>query len=547
MLNKLSLKMKLGVGFGLLFTLLMVLGGAGYYSIVKLGESQKEVDRKTKETALVMSFESSAMKESSGCRGYLLSGASSMLELDEQGQREITQTIEKLSPLVKSDEGKLLLSEIQRTHQLFRVTADHEVQLRRRGKTKEAVNVMTAQAAPALQTLEDALLRFADHLTKGKAKLEQQQEADVANGKSLILLLCVIGVVLGLGVAVSIARSITGATARMVSMIQELSANNLAIGDLEVTSMDEMGRAGMSLNDLKNNLHQVIKSITDTAQRVATASEEFSATSQQISANSEETSVQVNVVAQSTQQVNDNLQSLSTGAEQMTSTIQSIAANAHEAAMIASNAVQTAHSADVNVGKLGVSSAEIGEVIKVITSIAQQTNLLALNATIEAARAGEAGKGFAVVANEVKELAKQTAKATDDISRKITAIQADTKGAVEAIASISAVINQVSDISGSIATAVEEQSATTNEMTRNVGDAAKGSGEITRNIDGVAEAARGTSISAQESQRAANDLAEMAAQLHNLVRQFRIEGAAEAEPAASSRSLMKAMAARAGR
>src|SRR5438309_2953582 len=136
MLNKLSLKMKLGVGFGLLFTLLMVLGGAGYYSIVKLGESQKEVDRKTKETALVMSFESSAMKESSGCRGYLLSGASSMLELDEQGQREITQTIEKLSPLVKSDEGKLLLSEIQRTHQLFRVTADHEVQLRRQGKTR---------------------------------------------------------------------------------------------------------------------------------------------------------------------------------------------------------------------------------------------------------------------------------------------------------------------------------------------------------------------------------------------------------------------------
>ena len=118
---------------------------------------------------------------------------------------------------------------------------------------------------------------------------------------------------------------------------------------------------------------------------------------------------------------------------------------------------------------------------------------------------------------------------------------------MEAIASISAVINQVSDISGSIATAVEEQSATTNEMTRNVGDAAKGSGEITRNIDGVAEAARGTSISAQESQRAANDLAEMAAQLHNLVRQFRIEGAAEAEPAASSRSLMRAMAARAGR
>jgi methyl-accepting chemotaxis protein len=170
--------------------------------------------------------------------------------------------------------------------------------------------------------------------------------------------------------------------------------------------------------------------------------------------------------------------------------------------------------------------------------------LLALNATIEAARAGEAGKGFAVVANEVKELAKQTAQATEDISRKITAIQNDTKGAVDAIASISTVINQVNDISTSIATAVEEQSATTNEMMRNVANAAQGSEEITRNIAGVAEAARDTSTGAQESQKAANDLAEMAAQLRQLVGRFKINvGDEKAASAQSTRS----MAARAGR
>jgi methyl-accepting chemotaxis protein len=177
-------------------------------------------------------------------------------------------------------------------------------------------------------------------------------------------------------------------------------------------------------------------------------------------------------------------------------------------------------------------------VIKVITSIAQQTNLLALNATIEAARAGEAGKGFAVVANEVKELAKQTAKATEDISRKINAIQTDTKGAVDAIGSITGVIGQINDISGTIATAVEEQSATTNEMTRNVADAAKGSGEITRNIAGVAEAARGTSNSAQESQKAADELAELAVQLRGLVGKFKIGGtsATTASPAQIAKS-----------
>ena len=299
----------------------------------------------------------------------------------------------------------------------------------------------------------------------------------------------------------------------------------LTLEDLEIGAVDEVGEAMSALNTMKNNLHEVVQSIADTAGHVASASEELSATSQQISANSEETSAQASVVTQAAQHVSQNLQSVSTGAGEMTATIQSIATNAHEAATVASNAVQTAQAANANVAKLGASSAEIGEVIKVITSIAQQTNLLALNATIEAARAGEAGKGFAVVANEVKELAKQTAKATEDISRKITAIQTDAQGAVEAIGTISGVIGQINDISGTIATAVEEQSATTNEMTRNVADAAKGSGEITQNIEGVEEAARGTSSSAQESQKAANVLAEMAAQLHNLVGQFELRSA----------------------
>jgi methyl-accepting chemotaxis protein len=148
-----------------------------------------------------------------------------------------------------------------------------------------------------------------------------------------------------------------------------------------------------------------------------------------------------------------------------------------------------------------------------------------------------------VVANEVKELAKQTAKATEDISRKITAIQTDTKGAVEAIGTISGVIGQINNISGTIATAVEEQSATTNQMTRNVADAAKGSGEITHNIAGVAEAARGTSTSAQESQKASDELAQMAVQLRGLVGQFKI---VTQESARRDGSSGKSMAAGAG-
>jgi len=412
-----------------------------------------------------------------------------------------------------------------------------------------AVRVPTIAAlkdAPATEAMRKSLVEVANSNDKLLQEEAAHMRAETRSVTITLLVATFVDIAIGLFVAIFLSRGISRATQSVLAQAEAIAAGDLTRDDLPVRSQDELGDLTRAINKVNHSLKTMILAIIENAQHVASASEELSATSQQISANSEETSAQAGTVSKASQQVSQNLQSVSTGADEMTSTIQSIATNAHEAATVASNAVQTAHAANANVAKLGASSAEIGAVIKVITSIAQQTNLLALNATIEAARAGEAGKGFAVVANEVKELAKQTAKATEDISRKITAIQTDAQGAVEAIGTISGVITQINDISGTIATAVEQQSATTNEMTRNVADAAKGSEEITRNIEGVAEAARGTSSSAQESQKAANDLAEMAAQLHSLVSQFKLEGTsgAVASPALEP---LKTRAAQAGR
>jgi methyl-accepting chemotaxis protein len=269
-------------------------------------------------------------------------------------------------------------------------------------------------------------------------------------------------------------------------------------------------------------LQEGVQAIAQTSESLASASEELTATSQQMSANTEETASQVSVVSAAAEQVHHNLQTVATGTEEMTSSIKEIAKNAGEAAKVAGEAMKVVQSTNSTIGKLGDSSAEIGQVIKLITSIAQQTNLLALNATIEAARAGEAGKGFAVVANEVKELAKETAKATEDISRKIEAIQKGTQGAVEAIGAISTVMAQVNDYSNTIATAVEEQNATTNEINRNVSEATKGATEIAKTIAGVAVAAKDTSRRAGETEKAAQSLATMSAELDGLVSRYKI-------------------------
>ena len=315
----------------------------------------------------------------------------------------------------------------------------------------------------------------------------------------------------------------------VVGPIQDVKAvlGKLSNGDftaeLEKKYAGEFEQLKSAVNAMAKQVRTALVQIGGETATLASASEQLGRVSQQMSASAEETAAQANVVSAASEQVSTNIQTVATGADEMGASIKEIAKNTADATKIANNAVQLSKSTNETVQKLGASSEEIGQVIKVITSIAQQTNLLALNATIEAARAGEAGKGFAVVANEVKELAKQTAKATEDISQKIQAIQQDAGGAVTAIGQITEVIGQISDIQNTIASAIEEQSATTSEISRNLAEAAKGGADISLNITSVAQVARTTTEAAGQTQASAKSLEDMAAQLQELVSQFKYE------------------------
>lgn len=547
-MKKLSLKAKLSAGFGAILLIVMILGATVYSALQNLSRLTDDMMKEASNKEYATTLDSGLELQTSATRGFVITGKEEMLRRREEGIRQFTKASERLLKSVEAGPANLLLTTINAEGMKLRDDQQRAIALRRAAKLKDAADSLFSYET---MRRREGLEKSVDDLTAQIQKMEEQATAEHERVEQrtilLVIILSVTGLTVGVVVASTVIRSISHGMSRMLELIQGIAAKDLSIADAKLTSEDEIGKATLALNRMKNNLREVIQSISEAAQHVANASAELSATSQQITANSEETSAQANTVAEAAQRVSQNLQSVSTGAEEMTSTIQSIASNAHEAATIASRAVQTAQDANTTIGKLGSSSAEIGEVIKVITSIAQQTKLLALNATIEAARAGEAGKGFAVVASEVKELARQTAKATEDISQKITTIQSDTKGAVDAIGTIGSVINQVNDISGTIATAVEEQSATTNEMTRNVADGAKGSGEITQNIAGVAEAARGTSSSAQESQKAANDLADMAQQLRSLVDQFKLQQSNDAGLHGHEQRAVRSMAAGAGR
>jgi len=157
MLNKMSLKMKLGVGFGTLLLIAVIVAGVGYYATFRTGEAIQRIVANADQQNLAMEMVEGLEMQTTGIRGFLLAGKEELLRHDQDGQTQFNENADKLEPMLVTEHGKKLLADARREFRDWRAINDRAIQRRREGKTKEAEDLVfseqTSQSAPTFATM----------------------------------------------------------------------------------------------------------------------------------------------------------------------------------------------------------------------------------------------------------------------------------------------------------------------------------------------------------------------------------------------------------
>ena len=257
----------------------------------------------------------------------------------------------------------------------------------------------------------------------------------------IVLAISIIGII-GIGVAATwYARRLASRLIKLRGDVGRLGKLDLSFPGTRATWNDEIGDMANELIEMKDALHQIVRSIQTEADNLSKASNSLSNSVQSQMQASESIAHTITDVASDAVHNNSNIGEISNAIEQVSARTEEMSASGVHANQTASDAVDDARQGmkyihqlvqqNTTVSdsmteisrvseKLVTGSDAIKDVVTTIREIAGQTNLLALNAAIEAARAGEAGRGFAVVAEEVRKLAEQSSAATNEIEQTIT-------------------------------------------------------------------------------------------------------------------------------
>lgn len=326
---------------------------------------------------------------------------------------------------------------------------------------------------------------------------------------------------------------------KYVAYMAEVGRGNLAVSmSLQADGQKDepLLILGHSLLEMTASLESMTSQLRDAAAHLSSLASELSAaTTQQLAGASEQTSAisqtattieeikaivdlslnKAQTVAEQSRRVTEVSQE---GQQAVSLTIASMDQIKERVAGIAANILA-----------LSEQNLQIGEIITTVNDLAAQSNLLALNASVEAARAGEHGRGFAIVAVEVRKLAEQSRQATAQVRAILNEIQRATNASVLAteegtkgVDHGARLAEQTGDTIQQLIGNITESVNAAQQILASARQQTTGMEQIAQAIRHINQATVQNLASTRQTEKAAQELSNLAAQMDQLVARYKL-------------------------
>jgi methyl-accepting chemotaxis protein len=462
-LGNIKIGKRLGMGFGLLLLMSVVITAIGLMQLSAVANASREMmEVPVAKERLISDWSKNigiAVVRTIAVAKSSDDGLATFFKADAaDSARSSSELIKKIEPLLQSQEEKDLLQKLMEIRKDYSAGRDGVMRLKSEGKAEEASRLLDEKFVPVATKYKEMAAEFVQLQRKYLDEKGAEIAAIEARSRTQMIALALsvfgLSILCGWLLTVSITRPMRTA----VAAARRVAQGDLT-GEIQVTSRDEAGDLLQALQDMNNNLLRIVSQVRSGTETIATASSEIAAGNQDLSSR--------------TEQQASSLEETASSMEELTATVRQNADNARQANQLAMNAADVAARGGEVVARvvgtmasINDASKKVVDIISVIDGIAFQTNILALNAAVEAARAGEQGRGFAVVATEVRSLAQRSAAAAkeikDLIGDSVSRVDSGTALVGEAgktMEEVVASIRRVTDIVAEITAASNEQSA----------------------------------------------------------------------------------------